>query len=81
MLRLGAMVFAFKGTFLRLGNSPFGKNHKTRNLILQFLLVVKNVVEQNKFFWCFIEDANMLYYYRKKYSNQDDNEFFGAKKC
>ena len=44
-----------------------GKNHKTHNLILQFLLVVKNNVEQNIFFWCFIEDANMLYYYRKKY--------------
>ena len=43
-----------------------GKNHKTHTLILQFLLVVKCVVEQNKFYWCFIEDANMLYYYRKK---------------
>ena len=43
----------------------FGKNRKNHNLILQFLLIVRSVVEQNQFFWCFIEHEYMLHWYRK----------------
>ena len=56
-----------------------GKYRKTHNLILQFLLIVKSVVERNQFFWCFIEHEYMLHWYRKKYL-KSKQWIFGGKK-